>query len=187
MIEAKSVDNLLFSSNTDNLDYDMTRCAGLCQQTLSPSLNRSKQIVRLWLIFVIISLISEVIFHLTYTMEQETIWTIVLLWAIRLTCFAVGALWLGRGTGPTSRIVYGAAAFLMCVLAFRVGHRYIPASFTVFAGFVVATLATSPRFHVRRYKQVEIVLSALVVIAALAFTFAFRILDLSAGLWIHRP
>ena len=165
----------------------MTHCDGFCQQTLSSSLIRSKQMVRLWLIFVIISLISEATFYLTYTMEQETVWTIILLWAIRLTCFAVGALWLGRGTGPMSRIVYGAAAFLMCVLAFQAGHRYIPAPFVVATGFVVAMLATAPHFHVRRYKQVEIVLSALIVIATLAFSFAFRILDLSVGLWIRRP
>jgi hypothetical protein len=93
-------------------------------------------------------------------------------------CFAAGMLWLGRGRRPISRIIYGSAAFLMGAFAFQAGRGFIPASITIALSFLVATLATIPRFHVRHYKQVEIAMSTLIIVGALGLAWAFRIMNL---------
>jgi len=93
-------------------------------------------------------------------------------------CFAAGVLWLGRGSRPISRVIYGSAAFLMGVFAFQAGHGFIPTSITMALSFLVATLATIPRFHVRHYKQVEIAMSVLIIVGALGLAWAFRIVSM---------
>jgi len=93
-------------------------------------------------------------------------------------CFAAGMLWLGRGGGPISRAIYGSTAFLMGAFAFQIGHKFIPASAAIALGFLIAVLATIPRFHVRHYKQVEITMSVLIIVGALGLAWAFRIVSM---------
>jgi hypothetical protein len=93
-------------------------------------------------------------------------------------CFAAGVLWLGRGSRPILRVIYGSAAFLMGACAFRIGHKFIPASAAIALGFLIAVLATIPRFHVRHYKQVEITMSVLIIVGALGLAWAFRIVSM---------
>ena len=93
-------------------------------------------------------------------------------------CFAAGVLWLGRGSRPISRVIYGSAAFLMGAFAFQIGHKFIPASAAIALGFLITVLATIPRFHVRHYKQVEITMIVLIIVGALGLAWAFRIMNL---------
>lgn len=144
---------------------------------------RTKQMVRLWLIFVIVALISEVISYIVnyptahYT-RIDPVWAATIIFGVDAACFAAGVLWLGRGSRPISRIIYGSAAFLMGACAFQIGHKFIPASAAIALGFLIAVLATIPRFHMRHYKQVEITMSALIIVGALGLAWAFRILNL---------
>ncbi len=144
---------------------------------------RTKQMVRLWLIFVIVAPISEAISYIVnyptahYT-RIDPVWAAIIIFGMDAICFAAGMLWLGRGRRPISRIIYGSAAFLMGAFAFQAGRGFIPASITIALSFLVATLATIPRFHVRHYKQVEIAMSTLIIVGALGLAWAFRIMNL---------
>jgi hypothetical protein len=93
-------------------------------------------------------------------------------------CFAAGVLLLGRGSGPISRVIYGSTAFLMGAFAFQIGHKFIPTSAAIALGFLIAVLATIPRFHMRHYKQVEIAMSVLIIVGALGLAWVFRIMNL---------
>ena len=145
---------------------------------------RTKQMVRLWLIFVIVALISEAISYIvnyptTHYTRIDPVWAAIIIFGMDATCFAAGMLWLGRGRRPISRIIYGSAAFLMGAFAFQAGHGFIPTSITIALSFLIATLATIPRFHVRRhYKQVEIAISILIIVGALGLAWAFRIVSM---------
>lgn len=139
--------------------------------------------VRLWLIFVIVALISEAISYIVnypitpYT-RIDPVWAATIIFGMDAVCFAAGVLWLGRGSRPISRIIYGSAAFLISAFAFQVGHKFIPASVAIALGFLIAVLATIPRFHVRHYKQVEIAMSVLIIVGALGLAWAFRIVSM---------
>ena len=93
--------------------------------------------------------------------------------ALRLACYGLAA-----GRRPISRVIYGSAAFLMGTFAFQAGRGFISASITITLSFLVATLATIPRFHVRHYKQVEITMSVLIIVSALGLAWAFRIVSM---------
>lgn len=153
------------------------------QQPQNIPVRRTKQMVQLWLIFVIVALISEAISYIVnyptahYT-RIDPVWVATIIFGMDAACFAAGVLWLGRGSRPISRIIYGSAAFLMGACAFQIGHKFIPASATIALGFLIAVLATIPRFHMRHYKQVEITMSALIIVGALGLVWAFRILNL---------
>ena len=153
------------------------------QQPQNIPVRRTKQMVRLWLIFVIVALISEAISYIVnyptahYT-RIDPVWATTIIFGMDAACFAAGVLWLGRGSRPISRIIYGSAAFLMGACAFQIGHKFIPASAAIALGFLIAVLATIPRFHMRHYKQVEITMSALIIVGALGLAWAFRILNL---------
>ena len=135
--------------------------------------------VRLWLIFVIVALISEAISYIVnyptahYT-RIDPVWAATIIFGMDAACFAAGVLWLGRGSRPISRVIYGSTAFLMGAFAFQIGHKFIPASAAIALGF----LATIPRFHVRHYKQVEITMSVLIIVGALGLAWAFRIVSM---------
>ena len=128
------------------------------QQPQNIPVYRTKQMVRLWLIFVIVALISEAISYIvnyptTHYTRIDPIWAATIIFSMDATCFAAGMLWLGRG--------------------------FIPASITIALSFLVATLATIPRFHVRHhYKQVEIAMSVLIIVGALGLAWAFRIVSM---------
>lgn len=153
------------------------------QQLQNIPVRRTKQMVRLWLIFVIVALISEAISYIVnypitpYT-RIDPVWAATIIFGMDAACFAAGVLWLGRGSRPISRVIYGSAAFLMGAFAFQIGHKFIPASAAIALGFLIAMLATIPRFHVRHYKQVEIVISTLIIVGALGLAWAFRIMNL---------
>ncbi len=153
------------------------------QQPQNIPVRRTKQMVRLWLIFVIVALISEAISYIVnyptahYT-RIDPVWAATIIFGVDAACFAAGVLWLGRGSRPISRIIYGSAAFLMGAYAFQIGHKFIPASAAIALGFLIAVLATIPRFHMRHYKQVEIAMSALIIVGALGLAWAFRIMNL---------
>lgn len=153
------------------------------QQPQNIPVYRTKQMVWLWLIFVIVALISEVISYIVnyptahYT-RIDPVWAATIIFGMDAACFAAGVLWLGRGSRPISRVIYGSAAFLMGVFAFQAGHGFIPTSITMALSFLVATLATIPRFHVRHYKQVEIAMSVLIIVGALGLAWAFRIVSM---------
>lgn len=153
------------------------------QQPQNIPVRRTKQMVRLWLIFVIVALISEAISYIVnypitpYT-RIDPVWAATIIFSMDAACFAAGMLWLGRGRRPISRVIYGSAAFLMGAFAFQVGRGFIPASITIALGFLVATLATIPRFHVRHYKQVEIATSVLIIVGALGLAWVFRIVSM---------
>lgn len=66
----------------------------------------------------------------------------------------------------------------MGAFAFQAGRGFIPASIAIALSFLVATLATIPRFHVRHYKQVEIAMSVLIIVGALGLAWAFRIVSM---------
>ena len=66
----------------------------------------------------------------------------------------------------------------MGAFAFQVGRGFIPTSITIALSFLVATLATIPRFHVRHYKQGEIAMSVLIIVGALGLAWAFRIVSM---------
>lgn len=153
------------------------------QQPQNIPVRRTKQMVRLWLIFVIVALISEVIsyivnYHTTHYTRIDPVWAATIIFSMDAACFAAGVLWLGRGRRPISRVIYGSAAFLMGACAFRIGHKFIPASAAIALGFLIAVLATIPRFHARHYKQVEITMSVLIIVGALGLAWAFRIMNL---------
>lgn len=153
------------------------------QQPQNIPVRRTKQMVRLWLIFVIVALISEVIsyivnYHTTHYTQIDPVWAATIIFSMDAACFAAGVLWLGRGRRPISRVIYGSAAFLMGACAFRIGHKFIPASAAIALGFLIAVLATIPRFHARHYKQVEITMSVLIIVGALGLAWAFRIMNL---------
>ena len=153
------------------------------QQLQNIPVRRTKQMVRLWLIFVIVALISEAISYIvnyptTHYTRIDPIWAATIIFSIDAACFAAGVLWLGRGSRPISRIIYGSTAFLMGAFAFQIGHKFIPASAAIALGFLIAVLATIPRFHVRHYKQVEITMSVLIIVGALGLAWAFRIMNL---------
>lgn len=153
------------------------------QQLQNIPVRRTKQMVRLWLIFVIVALISEAISYIvnyptTHYTRIDPVWAAIIIFGMDAACFAAGALWLGRGSRPISRVIYGSATFLMGAFAFQAGRGFIPASITIALSFLVATLATIPRFHVRHYKQVEIVISTLIIVGALGLAWAFRIINL---------
>lgn len=139
--------------------------------------------VRLWLIFVIVALISEAISYIVnyptahYT-RIDPVWAATIIFGMDAACFAAGVLWLGRGSRPISRVIYGSTAFLMGACAFQIGRGFIPTSITMALSFLVATLATIPRFHMRHYKQVEITMSVLIIVGALGLAWAFRIMNL---------
>ena len=153
------------------------------QQPQNIPVRRTKQMVRLWLIFVIVALISEAISYIVnyptahYT-RIDPVWATTIIFGMDAACFAAGVLWLGRGSRPISRIIYGSAAFLMGACAFRIGHGFIPASIIIALSFLVAACATIPRFHVRHHRQVEVVISTLIIVGALGLAWAFRILNL---------
>ena len=153
------------------------------QQPQNMPVRRTKQMVRLWLIFVIVALISEAISYIInyptahYT-RIDPVWAATIIFGMDAACFAAGVLWLGRGSRPISCVIYGSAAFLMGACAFQIGHKFIPASAAIALGFLIAVLATIPRFHVRHYKQVEIVISTLIIVGALGLAWAFRIINL---------
>ena len=153
------------------------------QQLQNIPVRRTKQMVRLWLSFVIVALISEAISYIVnyptahYT-RIDPVWAATIIFGMDAACFAAGVLWLGRGSRPISRIIYGSTAFLMGAFAFQIGHKFIPASAAIALGFLIAVLATIPRFHVRHYKQVEITMSVLIIVGALGLAWAFRIMNL---------
>lgn len=153
------------------------------QQLQNIPVRRTKQMVRLWLIFVIVALISEAISYIVnyptahYT-RIDPVWAATIIFGMDAACFAAGVLWLGRGSRPISRIIYGSTAFLMGAFAFQIGHKFIPASAAIALGFLIAVLATIPRFHVRHYKQVEITMSVLIIVGALGLAWAFRIVSM---------
>lgn len=153
------------------------------QQLQNIPVRRTKQMVRLWLIFVIVALISEAISYIVnyptahYT-RIDPVWAVTIIFGMDAACFAAGVLWLGRGSRPISRVIYGSAAFLMGACAFQIGHKFIPASAAIALGFFIAVLATIPRFHMRHYKQVEIAMSVLIIVGALGLAWAFRIMNL---------
>ena len=64
------------------------------------------------------------------------------------------------------------------MVAAQIGHKFIPASAAIALGFLIAVLATIPRFHMRHYKQVEITMSALIIVGALGLAWAFRIVSM---------
>ncbi len=66
----------------------------------------------------------------------------------------------------------------MGACAFQAGRGFIPASITIALSFLVAMLATIPRFHVRHYKQVEITMSVLIIVGALGLAWALRIVSM---------
>ena len=153
------------------------------QQPQNIPVRRTKQMVWLWLIFVIVALISEAISYIvnyptTHYTRIDPVWAAIIIFSIDAACFAAGMLWLGRGRRPISRIIYGSAAFLMGAFAFQVGRGFIPTSITVALSFLVATLATIPRFHVRHYKQVEIAMGTWIIVGALGLAWAFRIVSM---------
>ena len=153
------------------------------QQLQNIPVRRTKQMVRLWLIFVIVALISEAISYIvnyptTHYTRIDPVWAATIIFGMDATCFAAGVLWLGRGSRPISRIIYGSAAFLMGACAFQIGRGFIPTSITMALNFLVATLATIPRFHMRHYKQVEITMSVLIIVGALGLVWVFRIMNL---------
>ena len=153
------------------------------QQPQNMPVRRTKQMVRLWLIFVIVALISEAISYIvnyptTHYTRIDPVWVATIIFGMDAACFTAGVLWLGRGRRPISRIIYGSAAFLMGACAFRIGHGFIPASAAIALGFLIAVLATIPRFHMRHYKQVEIAMSTLIIVGALGLAWAFRIVSM---------
>ena len=153
------------------------------QQPQNMPASRTKQMVRLWLIFVVVALISEAISYIvnyptTHYTRIDPVWAATIIFSMDAACFAAGMLWLGRGRRPISRIIYGSAAFLMGAFAFQIGHKFIPASAAIALGFLIAVLATIPRFHMRHYKQVEITMSALIIVGTLGLAWAFRIMNL---------
>ena len=153
------------------------------QQLQNIPVRRTKQMVRLWLIFVIVALISEAISYIvnyptTHYTRIDPVCAATIIFGMDATCFAAGVLWLGRGSRPISRIIYGSAAFLMGACAFQIGRGFIPTSITMALNFLVATLATIPRFHMRHYKQVEITMSVLIIVGALGLVWVFRIMNL---------
>ena len=153
------------------------------QQPQNIPVRRTKQMVRLWLIFVIVALISEAISYIvnyptTHYTRIDPVWAAIIIFGVDTACFAAGMLWLGRGRRAISRVIYGSAAFLMGACAFRIGHGFIPASAAIVLGFLIAVLATIPRFHVRHYKQVEIATSVLIIVGALGLAWAFRIVSM---------
>lgn len=153
------------------------------QQPQNIPVRRTKQMVRLWLIFVIVALISEAISYIvnyptTHYTRIDPVWAATIIFGMDTACFAAGALWLGRGSRPISRVIYGSAAFLMGACTFQIGHGFIPASIIIALSFLVAACATIPRFHVRHYKQVEIAMSALIIVGALGLAWAFRIVSM---------
>lgn len=161
----------------------MSTSSTCVQQPQNIPVRRTKQMVRLWLIFVIVALISEAISYIvdyptTHYTRIDPVWVATIIFGMDAACFAAGVLWLGRGRRPISRIIYGSAAFLMGAFAFQVGHKFIPASVAIALGFLIAVLATIPRFHVRHYKQVEIVISTLIIVGALGLAWAFRIVSM---------
>ena len=153
------------------------------QQPQNIPVYRTKQMVRLWLIFVIVALISEAISYIvnyptTHYTRIDPVWAAIIIFGMAATCFATGMLWLGRGRRPISRVIYGSTAFLMGAFAFQIGHKFIPTSAAIALGFLIAVLATIPRFHMRHYKQVEIAMSVLIIVGALGLAWAFRIMNL---------
>ena len=153
------------------------------QQPQNIPVRRTKQMVRLWLIFVIVALISEAISYIvnyptTHYTRIGPIWAATIIFSMDATCFAAGMLWLGRGRRPISRVIYGSTAFLMGACAFQVGRGFIPTSITIALSFLVAMLATTPRFHVHHYKQGEITMSVLIIVGALGLAWAFRIVSM---------
>ena len=153
------------------------------QQPQNMPARRTKQMVRLWLIFVIVALISEVISYIvnyptTHYTRIDPVWAATIIFGMDAACFTAGVLWLGRGSRPISRVIYGSTAFLMGAFAFQIGHKFIPASAAIALGFLIAVLATIPRFHMRHYKQVEITMSALIIVGTLGLAWAFRIMNL---------
>ena len=153
------------------------------QQPQNMPVHRTKQMVRLWLIFVIVALISEAISYIvnyptTHYTRIDPVWAATIIFGVDAACFAAGVLWLGRGSRPISRVIYGSAAFLMGACAFRIGHGFIPVSIIIALSFLIAVLATIPRFHVRHHRQVEIVISTLIIVGALGLAWAFRIVSL---------
>ena len=153
------------------------------QQLQNIPVRRTKQMVQLWLIFVIVALISEAISYIvnyptTHYTRIDPVWAATIIFGMDAACFAAGALWLGRGSRPISRVIYGSAAFLMGACAFQIGHKFIPASIIIALSFLVAACATIPRFHVRHHRQVEVVISTLIIVGALGLAWAFRILNL---------
>ena len=158
----------------------MSTSSTCVQQPQNIPVRRTKQMVRLWLIFVIVALISEAISYIvdyptTHYTRIDPVWVV---FGMDAACFAAGVLWLGRGRRPISRIIYGSAAFLMGAFAFQIGHGFIPASIIIALSFLVAACATIPRFHVRRHRQVEVVISILIIVGALGLAWAFRIVSL---------
>ncbi len=152
------------------------------QQPQNIPVRRTKQMVRLWLIFVIIALISEAISYIvnyptTHYTRIDPVWAATIIFSMDAACFAAGVLWLGRGRRPISRVIYGSAAFLMGACAFQIGHKFIPASIAIALSFLIAVLATIPRFHMRHYKQVEIAMSVLIIVGALGLAWVFRIVS----------
>ena len=161
----------------------MSTSSTCVQQPQNIPVRRTKQMVRLWLIFVIVALISEAISYIvnyptTHYTRIDPIWAATIIFGMDAACFAAGVLWLGRGRRPISRVIYGSAAFLMGACAFRIGHGFILASAAIALGFLIAVLATIPRFHVRHYKQVEITMRTLIIVGALGLAWAFRIVSM---------
>lgn len=84
------------------------------QQPQNMPVRRTKQMVRLWLIFVIVALISEAISYIInyptahYT-RIDPVWAATIIFGMDAACFAAGVLWLGRGSRPISRVIYGSA------------------------------------------------------------------------------
>ena len=153
------------------------------QQLQNIPVRRTKQMVRLWLIFVIVALISEAISYIvnyptTHYTRIDPVWAATIIFGMDAACFAAGVLWLGRGSRPISRVIYGSTAFLMGAFAFQIGHKFIPTSAAIALGFLIAVLATIPRFHMRHYKQVEIAMSVLIIVSALGLAWAFRIVSM---------
>ena len=73
------------------------------QQPQNIPVRRTKQMVRLWLIFVIVALISEAISYIvnyptTHYTRIDPIWAATIIFSIDAACFAAGMLWLGRGS-----------------------------------------------------------------------------------------
>ena len=161
----------------------MSTSSTCVQQPQNIPVRRTKQMVRLWLIFVIVALISEAISYIvnyptTHYTRIDPIWAATIIFGMDAACFAAGVLWLGRGSRPILRVIYGSAAFLMGACAFRIGHKFSPASAAIALGFLIAVLATIPRFHVRHYKQVEIAMGTLIIVGALGLAWAFRIVSM---------